>query len=184
MVAPDHLRRSLLDLIANEAEYGSSGGITMKMNSLVDAEMIEAFYAASAAGVSIDLVVRGICCLRPEVAGLSEHIRVRSILGRYLEHSRVFRFANGGGPQTPVHYIAAADLMPETSSRRVETLVPVEIQLWRGVDEILEINLADDTLAWELHDDRVVTRQPGGHRRHTCGAAGGRRHADGDVARP
>lgn len=155
LVAPDHLRRSLLDLIANEAEYGSSGGITMKMNSLVDAEMIEAFYAASAAGVSIDLVVRGICCLRPEVAGLSEHIRVRSILGRYLEHSRVFRFANGGGPQTPVHYIGSADLMPRNLDRRVETLVPVRDPALAGrIDEILEINLADDTLAWELHDDR------------------------------
>ena len=132
------------------------------MNSLVDPEMIEALYAASAAGVSIDLIVRGTCCLRPGVVGLSENIRVRSIVGRYLEHSRVYFFGNGEGPDVPLYLIGSADLMPRNLNRRVEALVPVsypgrqdEIELMLGV------NLADDTTAWELGPDDCWHRVAG-----------------------
>jgi polyphosphate kinase len=105
--------------------------------------------------VRIDLIVRGICCLRAGVPGLSDNIRVRSIVGRYLEHSRVYRFANGAGPGSPVHYVGSADLMPRNLDRRVEAMVPIEDpQLRQRVDEILAVSLADDTLAWQLDDDR------------------------------
>jgi polyphosphate kinase len=121
----------------------------MKMNSLVDPEMIDALYDASAAGADIDLVVRGICCLRPGVPGLSERIRVRSIVGRYLEHSRIFRF--GSDSRGARYYIGSADLMPRNLDRRVECVTPVtDPALTARLAEILEVNLADDVLAWEL----------------------------------
>ncbi|HLU42037.1 MAG TPA: phospholipase D-like domain-containing protein, partial [Microthrixaceae bacterium] len=156
LVAPHTLRTRLVELIRRErAAAPGTGHIIMKMNSLVDADMIDELYAASADGVRIDLIVRGICCLRPGVPGLSENIRVRSIVGRYLEHSRVYRFANGAGTGAPVHYIGSADLMPRNLDRRVEAMVPVESpELMQRLDEILAVSLADDTLAWELHDER------------------------------
>ena len=154
VVAPDHLRRRFEELIAGEAEHGSSGRIVAKMNSLSDPAMIDAFYDAAAAGVEIDLVVRGICCLRPGVPGLSETIRVRSIVGRYLEHSRIYRFANGAGTGRPLHLIGSADLMTRNINRRVEALTPVEApELQDRLDQILGINLADDQLAWTLAGD-------------------------------
>ena len=123
----------------------------MKMNRLVDPASIDALYAASQAGVEIDLIVRGICCLRPGVEGLSERIRVRSLVGRYLEHSRIYRFANGAGPGSSLTYFGSADLMPRNLDRRIEALVPVvDPALERRLTEILEVNLADDTLSWEL----------------------------------
>ena len=154
LVAPDHLRGRLIELIRRERRAApGTGSITLKMNSLVDPEIIEELYAAAADGVSVRLIIRGICCLRPGVVGLSDGITVRSILGRYLEHSRVFRFANGGGAGEPVVYIGSADLMPRNLDRRVETLVPVRDPSLRArVDEVLDICLADDVLAWELHD--------------------------------
>ena len=158
LVAPHPLRTRLLELIdgeiaAAEAVPGS-GRIIMKMNSLVDPVSIDRLYAASQAGVEIDLIIRGICCLRPGVPGLSEHIRVRSLIGRYLEHSRIFRFANGGGVGEPVTYFGSADLMPRNLDRRVEALVPItDPNLVRRLMEILEVNLADDTLAWALGPD-------------------------------
>jgi polyphosphate kinase len=154
LVAPAHLRGQLIDLIRNERRAGAGrGGIIMKMNSLADPEMIEELYAAAADGVSIRLVVRGICCLRPGVPGLSENITVRSLIGRYLEHSRVFRFANGNGPGEPVCFLGSADLMPRNLNRRVEALVPIiDVELRQRIEAVLEVNLADDTLAWELAD--------------------------------
>jgi polyphosphate kinase len=156
LVAPHSLRPGLVELIRRERDAGpGTGHIIMKMNSLVDADLIDELYAASADGVRVDLIIRGICCLRPGVPGLSENIRVRSIVGRYLEHSRVYRFANGAGTGAPIHYIGSADLMPRNLDRRVEAMVPIEAEPLRDrVDEILAVSLADDTLAWELVDDR------------------------------
>lgn len=156
LVAPHALRRSLVELIRRErAAPPGTGHITMKMNSLVDADMVDELYAASADGVRVELLVRGISCIRPQVPGLSDNITVRSIVGRYLEHSRVYRFANGGGVGRPVHYIGSADLMPRNLDRRVEAVVPVEDPALRErIDEILAVGLADDSLAWEQVDDR------------------------------
>jgi polyphosphate kinase len=163
LVAPDHLRDHLVDLIRHERKTDGRRGITMKMNSLVDPEMIDELYAASQDGVPIRLVVRGICCLRPGVPGLSENIEVRSLVGRYLEHSRVYRFDNGGGPGEPAYYIGSADLMPRNLDRRVEALVPVADPVLRDrIDDILEVNLADDRLAWILRDDRWFPPTAGG----------------------
>jgi polyphosphate kinase len=164
LVAPGPLRPKLSQLIAQEAHAGPSGRITMKMNSLVDEEMIRALYAASRAGVRIDLVIRGICCLRPGVAGLSENIRVRSIVGRYLEHSRVYHFANGRGPGEAAFYIGSADLMPRNLDRRVEALVPIDDRAVQvRLREILDVNLGDDELAWTLASDGTWTKVPTAH---------------------
>jgi polyphosphate kinase len=131
----------------------------MKMNSLVDPALIDRLYLASSAGVRIDLIVRGICCLRPGVRGLSENIRVRSIVGRYLEHSRIYAFANGDGPGKPVYLIGSADLMPRNLDRRVEVLVRVDdTELQSQLQEILDVSLADDHLSWELDSDGVWAR--------------------------
>jgi polyphosphate kinase len=148
LVAPISMRARILELIRREAQAGD-GSITLKMNSLVDADMIDALYEASQAGTEIQLVVRGICCLRPDMPGLSERIHVRSLVGRYLEHSRIFRF---GSPQRGYdHYIGSADLMPRNLDRRVEAMTPVtDRALAARLDEILEVNLADDVLSWEL----------------------------------
>jgi len=169
IVAPDHLRRDLIGLIRGErpAPVGHTprgqGRIVMKMNSLVDPELIDELYAASADGVEIDLLVRGICCLRPGVGGLSDRIRVRSIVGRYLEHSRCYRFANGGGLGVPTVHLGSADLMPRNLDRRVEALVTISNPiLLERIDEVLGTQLADDTLAWRLVDStwrRVPTVQ-------------------------
>jgi polyphosphate kinase len=149
LVAPSHIRPALLERIEREAEKGPDGRITMKMNALVDAGMIDALYGASQHGVPIDLVVRGICCLRPQVPRLSDTIRVRSIVGRFLEHSRVYRF--GADPETAEYLIGSADLMPRNLDRRVEALTPVEDPRLRArLAELLDANLADDTLSWEL----------------------------------
>ncbi len=152
LVAPQGLRPGIVRLIRGERRApDGTGRIVMKMNSLVDPEIIDELYAASAEGVEIDLIVRGICCLRPGVPGLSERIRVRSLVGRYLEHSRVYHFANGAGRGRPATYIGSADLMPRNLDRRVETLVPIDDDVLRAqVDEMLQICLEDDTLAWEL----------------------------------
>jgi polyphosphate kinase len=154
LVSPHTTRSGIEALIDHEVEAAAAGApasITLKMNSLVDSEMIDALYEASCAGVRVDLIIRGICCLIPGVPGLSENIRVRSIVGRYLEHSRIYRFANGAGPGLPTLLIGSADLMPRNLDRRVEALVPVEDpELQVRLEEILQVNLADDTLAWEL----------------------------------
>ncbi|MBS1838375.1 MAG: RNA degradosome polyphosphate kinase [Actinobacteria bacterium] len=155
LVAPHTLRDGLVHFIRNERRATpGTGHIVMKMNSLVDADMIDELYAASADGVRVELIVRGISCIRPGVAGLSENITVRSIVGRYLEHSRIYRFANGRGPGEELHFIGSADLMPRNLDRRVEAVVPVRSpELRVRMDEILAVSLADDTLAWRQVDD-------------------------------
>lgn len=154
VVAPADMRSRLDELIANEARYGTSGHIRAKMNSLVDPEMIEALYAASMAGVRIELIVRGQCCIRPGVPGLSETITVRSILGRYLEHERVYAFANGDGENVPHLLIGSADLMGRNLDRRVEVLAPVtEPMAVKRLNSIIDANLADDRRAWTLRGD-------------------------------
>jgi polyphosphate kinase len=159
LVAPLTMRPHLFDLISEEAARPDAR-IVMKMNSLVDPQMIDALYTASQRGTDIDLIVRGMCCLRPGVPGLSDSIRVRSILGHFLEHSRIFGF--GADPKRATYYIGSADLMSRNLDHRVEALVPVEDAVLRArLAEILAVNLADDTLAWELQPDGSWTRARG-----------------------
>ena len=156
-VAPVELRARITELIRREAEV-EGGHIVMKMNSLVDRSIIDALYEASQAGTRIDLIVRGICCLRPGVPGLSDNITVRSILGRYLEHSRIYRF---GRPERGfVYLIGSADMMPRNLDRRIEAVTPVEDEASQErLEEILDINRADDHLAWELGPDGGWSRR-------------------------
>jgi polyphosphate kinase len=165
MLAPRTLRQSFVGLIRQEVEAvrdGLPGRIVMKMNALADPELVDELYAASRAGVEIDLIVRGICCLVPGVPGQSETIRVRSLVGRYLEHSRIYYFANGNEPGQARYLIGSADLMPRNLDRRVEALVAVTApDLQARLQEILDIELADDVLAWELEADGTWHRLPG-----------------------
>jgi len=149
------------ELIDREIESGR-GSMTLKMNSLVDPRMIEKLYEASQAGVDIDLIVRGICCLRPGVSGLSERIRVRSLVGRYLEHSRIYHFANGDGPGRSLTYIGSADLMTRNLDRRIEVLLEVTdpVALAR-LQEALDIVRTDDRLAWILDGSGTWTKRRG-----------------------
>jgi polyphosphate kinase len=156
LVAPDFLRPRIRELIHEQARDG--GRIVLKMNALVDPDVIEALYEAAQAGARIDLIVRGICCLRPGVPGLSETIRVRSLVGRYLEHSRIFRFGEGEDAR---HYIGSADLMQRNLDQRVEAVVPVpDAALCARLDEMLEVLLQDDTLAWTLGRDGAWSKVP------------------------
>jgi polyphosphate kinase len=158
LVAPMHLRDELIALIRSQAHPG--GEITMKINALVDPEMIDELYGASAAGARIDLVVRSICCLRAGVPGLSENVTVRSIVGRYLEHSRILRFGAAGEPET-TYVVGSADLMPRNLDRRVETMLRITDPRMRArLDEILSINFADDVLAWTLERDGTWHKVP------------------------
>jgi len=154
VVAPVNMRQRLLELIAREAEHqraGRGGRIVAKMNSLEDPGMVGALYDASRAGVEIDLIVRGVCRLRPGVPGMSETIRVRSIVGRFLEHARIFYFRNAGAPE---YFISSADWMSRNLDFRVEAMVPVESPELRGeLEEILDLQLADNRKAWELAPD-------------------------------
>jgi polyphosphate kinase len=159
MVAPTTLRAGITQLIQREAAPG--GRIVIKVNNLIDSDIIDALYAASQAGAQVDLIVRNMCSLRPGVAGLSERIRVRSIIGRFLEHSRIFSFGNGGQPE---YYLGSSDLMPRNLDRRVEAVVPVtDTKLSGRLSEIFEILLADDVLAWELCSDGTWQRVPTTH---------------------
>lgn len=169
--APQALRPTLTELIRNEAARGPEGRIIMKMNSLADAEMVEALYEASQARVEIDLIVRAICCLRPGVPGMSDTIRVRSLIGRYLEHSRIYYFGNGEDIGAPAYYIGSADLMPRNLIRRIEALVAVvNPDLRHRLDQVLEYNLKDDTLAWDLLADGSWqrTQSQAGFEAHTA----------------
>ncbi len=163
LVAPTTMRTRIIELVDREtahARNGNTGRITAKMNAIVDPDTIEALYRASRAGVEIDLVVRGICCLRPGVQDVSDRIRVSSIIGRFLEHSRLWRFANAGAPE---YYIGSADWMPRNFDRRVEAAVPVEDPtLHPRLDALLETCLADNRGAWDLHSDGTYhQRTPG-----------------------
>ncbi len=154
LVSPINTRDRLISMIEREAagkQRGEDARIIMKMNSLVDARTIRALYKASCLGVPIDLIVRGICCLRPGVAGLSENIRVVSIVGRFLEHSRAYYFANG---TTPELYLGSADIMPRNLDERVETLFPIlDPELVRHIRSDLELQLADNVKAWRIEAD-------------------------------
>ena len=152
LVAPVGLRSNIIRLIHREKDRPGGGRIVIKANSLVDTEIVDALYEASQAGAQIDLIVRGLCTLRPGVPGISERIRVRSLVGRFLEHSRIFRFGPDGGPAE--YYLGSSDLMPRNLDRRVEAMVPVlDPALQARLVEILDIELQDDELAWELHGD-------------------------------
>lgn len=154
LIAPVSLRSRMTDFIRKEAKLakdGKQGRIIVKMNALVDAPIIQELYKASQAGVEIDLIIRGICCLRPGIQGISENIRVTSIIGRFLEHSRVFYFHNDGSDR---YYIGSADWMPRNLDRRVEAMVPIEDPAIRKeLDGLLEICLEDNRQAWEMQPD-------------------------------
>jgi len=158
LVAPHGLRSGLSALIRNEM-VSERPRIIMKMNSLVDSDLIELLYEASQAGVQIDLIVRGICGLRPGVEGLSENIRVRSIIGKYLEHARLYHFANGRGPGESVNYMGSADLMPRNLDHRVETLVAIaDPSVAEQMEESLELELSANLQAWDLQAEGSWTR--------------------------
>ena len=155
LVAPKTLRSGLLEKIENEisnAKQGKPSGIQFKLNSLLDEEFVEAFYRASQAGVKVDLVIRGISSVRPGIPGLSENITVRSILGRFLEHSRIYHFVNGGENE---YWIGSADLMHRNLDRRVESLVKLDRQLHKNtLQEILDLSLSPQTSSWHQTDDK------------------------------
>jgi polyphosphate kinase len=159
MVAPTTLRPALLDLISDEIERQrrhGDGRIVIKCNAIVDPTMIAAIYRAAAAGVEIDLIVRGMCSVRPGVPGVSETVRVRSIVGRYLEHSRIFVFGRG---ERERFYIGSADLMERNLDRRVEAVAPVaDAASQARLRTILEVMLADDRRAWVLGTDDIWRR--------------------------
>ncbi|MGH8100305.1 MAG: RNA degradosome polyphosphate kinase, partial [Chthoniobacterales bacterium] len=160
MVAPFDLKQRLIGLIEREREHARTGKparIVAKLNSLVDEEVIEKLYEASCADVTVDLVVRGICCLRPKIPGLSENIRVFSIVGRFLEHSRIYYFENDGQPDL---YLASADWMPRNFLRRIEVAFPIEATALRAelVDEIIPNLLHDRVKARELQPDGSYRR--------------------------
>jgi polyphosphate kinase len=161
LVAPYDLRDGLLREIERTVEAHSAdspGRIRLKMNALVDPVCIRALYRASQAGVDVELNIRGICCLRPGVEGVSENIRVTSVVGRFLEHSRIFAFERGGEWSV---YCGSADLMPRNLDTRVELIVPVaDPEAHADLLDTLERSLADDTDAWELQSDGSWTKRP------------------------
>ncbi|MFP5360827.1 MAG: polyphosphate kinase 1, partial [Actinomycetes bacterium] len=162
IVAPTGVRMGLIERIDNEARNAAAGKeawVKIKVNSIVDEKTIDALYRAARAGVKVDVNVRGICALRPGVPGLSENVRVRSILGRFLEHSRVYAFANDGSPDV---FIGSADLMHRNLDRRIEALISVkEPQQIANLIENIDMAMSDHVIGWELHEDgswgRTVT---------------------------
>lgn len=149
-MAPTQIKPKILSLIHNETRMGSEGVIIAKMNALVDEDIIRALYKASQAGVKIELIIRGVCCLRPGVKGMSENIRVISIIGKYLEHARIFYFKHS----TPQTYISSADWMPRNLLRRIELLTPIDgEEASNKLIQILQLQISDNVLAHELQSD-------------------------------
>ncbi|MFN4257978.1 MAG: RNA degradosome polyphosphate kinase, partial [Gemmataceae bacterium] len=160
VVAPSRMQAFMVEKIEQEIDHqqaGREGRIIAKLNGLLEPVVVQALYRASQAGVRIDLICRGICALRPGLPGISDHIRVISIVDRFLEHSRIFYFGNGGDPQV---YIGSADWMDRNLSRRVEVVFPVEQPDLKSrlIDEILAISLADNVKARELLPDGTYRR--------------------------
>jgi polyphosphate kinase len=170
LVSPVTVRKRIMAMIEEQADAGPAGRIVLKLNGLTDAAMIDALYRASGAGVEIDLAVRGLCRLRPGIPELSERIRVRSIVGSFLEHSRIYRFGGvpvdpAAGPGLPLKiFIGSADLMGRNLDRRIEVVVPVhDPELQARLFEMLDLVFADETNAWELGSDRRWRRVPNRH---------------------
>jgi polyphosphate kinase len=172
LVSPVTVRKRITAMIEEQADAGPSGRIVLKLNGLTDAAMIDALYRASGAGCQIDLAIRGLCRLRPGIPELSENIRVRSIVGSFLEHSRIYRF--GGAPADPAAgpglpmkiYIGSADLMGRNLDRRVEVVVPVhDPELQARLLEVLDLDFADETNSWALGSDRRWRRVTNVHGR-------------------
>ena len=159
LVSPNGVRDGLVERIDAEIAHQAAGKparIRLKMNSLVDEQIIDALYRASMAGVPVDIFVRGMCSLRPGVPGLSETITVRSVLGRYLEHSRAFAFANGGDPR---YYIGSADMMHRNLDRRVEALVQlVQPDHMQEIESLFDLAMSEEASSWHLGSDGVWTR--------------------------
>ncbi len=156
-MSPKQIKPKLIRLIEKEAKYGQEGHVILKANSLVDTDVIKALYKASQDGCKIDLIIRGICCLKPQVKGISENITVSSIIGKYLEHARVYFFKH----DKVKCYIASADLMPRNLVRRVELMTPIlEDNLTQKIEQILMLQLADNALRWELQSDGNYTKVP------------------------
>ena len=157
--SPFNLQQRLLDLIQRETEHAAGGGtghIIVKVNALVEPEIIRALYQASSAGVYIDLIVRGICCLKPGIPHVSERIRVRSIIGRFLEHPRCYYFHNNGEEEL---YCASADWMERNFFRRIEIMFPIlNTEMKRRIIGDLDLYLTDNTQAWELASDGRYTQ--------------------------
>jgi polyphosphate kinase len=149
-MSPFQIKESLLTLIKNEAKMGKKGHIIAKMNSLVDKDVIKALYRASKEGVKIELIIRGICCLKPQVQGISENIKVISIIGKYLEHSRIFFFKHSN----PKVFISSADWMPRNLEKRFELMIPIyDKHLSNKIKDLLNLQINDNKLSWCLKSD-------------------------------